>query len=428
MSWRNWGRNLFADPLLTVHPRSTLDVADTVNAHPQLKVIGSGHSFSPIAVPETVQVDLSELNKVLGHDPITQVVHVQAGITIRELNQELHRRGLALPNLGDIDAQTIAGAIATGTHGTGATLPSLSANVVAARIVTGTGEVVEITENSPHIHAIRTNLGALGIVTEFWLRCVPSFTLVADEQPMEFSDVLANWDDLIDGNDHFEFYWFPNTTKALTKRNNRVRSTDLSPVPTWRRLLDDELVSNQLFGQFQQLTQWRPGWTTAINQLSSVALSERHYADQSFRVFVSPRRVRFIEAEFALPREAGQRALAELQRWFAVTPERISFPIEVRFSAADSTWLSTGYQRDSVHIAVHQYYRKDYRRYFGAVQAIMASHEARPHWGKLHHLDASYLAEQYPRFADFWQTKREFDPHDKFTNAYLRRVLGSDPP
>lgn len=425
MSWRNWGRNVSARPSLFATPLNTEDIVDLVVAHPQVTPVGSGHSFTPIAATRGVQIDLRHMRNVVEHRPGTGRVRVQAGITLRELNRELHARGLALPNLGDVDSQTVAGAIATGTHGTGAALGSLSTAVVGAQIVTGDGTVVDIDEDHPWMNAVRTNLGALGIIAELELACVPRFLLHAQEAPMPLSKVLDQLDELVAANDHFEFFWFPHTTKTLTKRNNRVASDASSaPLSPVRRLIDDELISNVAFEQVQRLVAWKPVLTERINSLSGSLLGPRSYTDYSHRVFASPRRVRFREMEFALPRSHARQVLGELQRWFSADRERVSFPIEVRFTAADDIWMSTGYQRDNVHIAVHQYHRTDYRRYFGAMQAIFASHEGRPHWGKLHHLDSSYFASHYPQFDAFLAVRNELDPERKFVNEHIAQVLG----
>ncbi|MFS0886600.1 D-arabinono-1,4-lactone oxidase [Aeromicrobium sp. 179-A 4D2 NHS] len=425
-SWSNWAGNVTTAPDLIAHPASTDEVVALVGAHPRLKAVGAGHSFTPIAATDATLLRLDRMNRILHADTTTGLVRVQAGISLHELNPRLAALGLALPNLGDVDPQSVAGATSTGTHGTGARLFGIAKAIAALQLVTADGEVLEIDAGHELFDAARVGLGALGIVTEVTLQCVPAFLLNAREEPMALSAVLRELDDLVDGNDHFEFYFFPHTDKALTKRNNRVpEGTAPAPLPRWRHLLDDELLSNTLYEQVQRLGTRRPALIPRINALSGSLLGAREYIDASHEVFVSPRRVRFRESEFALPRAAAAEAIGEMQRWYAKADESISFPVEVRFTAADDIWLSTGHERDNVYIAVHQFHRTDPTRYFAAMQDIFTAHEGRPHWGKMHTLGADYFRTVYPRFDDFVAVRDRLDPERKFTNAYLQQVLGS---
>ncbi len=423
--WTNWGGNVTATPSQVADPADAHEVADLVREHAAIKAVGAGHSFTDIAVTDGVQLRLDRMNRVLSYDASTSRVRVQAGISLHDLNPQLQRRGLALPNLGDVDPQSVAGAIATGTHGTGGRLFGIAKAVVGLQLVTGDGSIIEIDERHPWFDAARVGLGALGIVTEVTLQCVPAFLLHAREEPMALPEVLDGLDDLVGGNDHFEFYWFPHTEKALTKRNNRVADgTPRAPLSRWKHWLDDEFLSNTVYERINRIATARPTLIPRLNAISGSTLGAREYTDHSYEVFVSPRTVRFRESEFAMPREAARQVIAELQRWFERRDQFIGFPIEVRFTGADDIWMSTGYQRDTVYIAVHQYHRSDYASYFAAAQDIFVAHGGRPHWGKLHTLDAAYLAQVYPRFADFAAVRDEADPERRFANPYLDRVLG----
>ena len=428
--WQNWGRSVRAHPRRVVHPASTLEVVEAVRSARAegltVKAYGAGHSFTPIAATEGVLLRLDRMDAVLSHDAGTSRVRVQAGISLHALNPRLQELGLALPNLGDVDPQSVAGAVSTGTHGTGHRLRGISAAVVGVQLVTADGDVVEVDEQHPWFGASRVTLGALGIVTELTLQCVPAFLLHAREEPMALPEVLERLPELVEDNDHFEFYWFPHTEKALVKRNNRVPGgTERSPVGRVRHLVDDELLSNGLFEVANRVGRRVPALVPRINRVSGSALSAREYVDHSHAVFVSPRRVRFRESEFAMPRAALPDVIAGLQRWFAAGHETVSFPIEVRFTAADDVWMSTGHERDNCYVAVHQYHRLDPTAYFAAAQELFVAHEGRPHWGKMHTLDASYLRERYARFDDFVAVRDELDPQRVFTNPYLDRVLGA---
>jgi FAD/FMN-containing dehydrogenase len=257
------------------------------------------------------------------------------------------------------------------------------------------------------------------------LRCEPAFALRAVEGPMPLPDVLAGLDELVEGNEHFEFYWFPYTERTLTKQNNRAPSgTPLSPVGRFKGWLDDEFLSNQVFGAVNRLLAVRPGLAPFANNVSSRALGAREFVDRSHRVFVSPRRVVFREMEYAVPRETLPDVLKEIKDWIDHSTERIAFPIEVRFAAADDLWLSTAHGRESAYVAVHQNERLPYEAYFRAVEQIATMVGGRPHWGKLHYRDAGALRELYPRFGDFVRVRDEVDPRRVFGNAYLERVLG----
>lgn len=423
-TWQNWGGNVTASPTILT-PKSADEVKALVVNAPTVKAVGAGHSFTSIAATDGVLLDLAQMNAVLGHDPQTHRVRVQAGISLRQLNRELLALGLAMPNLGDVDPQSIAGATSTGTHGTGAKLRGIADAIVALQLVTAAGDTIEIDETHPWFNAARVGLGALGIVTEVTLQCVPAYLLHANERPMPLPEVLDQLDDLVDGNDHFEFYWFPHTEKALVKENNRVaESTDRSPLPKWRYRLDDEFLSNTLYERVQRLATKRASLVPAINKISGSLLGARQYTDHSFEVFISPRRVRFRESEFALPRSEAKAAIGELQEFFSKTDQRISFPIEVRFAAADDIWMSTGYERENVYIAIHQFHRQDFTKYFAAAQEIFVAHGGRPHWGKLHTLGADYFSKAYPRFGEFVAIRDELDPGRRFSNAYLDQVLG----
>ena len=428
-TWQNWGRSVQTCPVRIARPASTAEVVtivrEAVTAGHPVKAVGASHSFTAIGATDGVLLRLDRMNTIVASDAATSRVRVQAGISLHELNPLLGAMGLALPNLGDVDPQSVAGAISTGTHGTGGRLFGISKAVVGVQLVTATGDVLEIDEQHPWFGASRVTLGALGIVTEVTLQCVPAFLLHAREEPMALPAVMEQLDSLVADNDHFEFYWFPHTEKTSTKRNNRVpEGTERRPIGRFKHWLDDEFLSNTAFEGINRVVARKPSWIPRINAIAAGALSAREYVDDSYNVFVSPRTVRFRESEFAMPREALPHVLDELKAWFAAGHENISFPIEVRFTAADDVWMSTGHDRDNCYVAVHQYWRTDYTDYFAAAQDIFTAHEGRPHWGKIHTLDASYFAKSYERFDDFVAIRDELDPGRTFSNPYLDRVLG----
>ena len=262
------------------------------------------------------------------------------------------------------------------------------------------------------------------MLTAVTFRVVPAFLLAAREEPMAWPEVISRLDELTSENEHFEFYWFPHTDGCLTKRNNRSDGP-ADPLPRWRYQLDDEFLSNTVFGATCRLGQRYPGLIPLVNGLAGKALSARGYTDTSHRVFTSPRRVRFKEQEYAIPREHLPDALREIRALFARHDWRISFPIEVRVAPADDIWLSTGYGRATAYIAIHVFHRAPHAEYFGAVEAALTAMDGRPHWGKLHTKDAEYLRDAYPKFDEFVALRDQLDPARRFGNPYLEQVLGS---
>jgi FAD-linked oxidoreductase len=429
--WRNWAGTATATPARRAQPRSEAEiraaVKDAAAAGLPVRALGSGHSFTPAAATSGLALDLSLWTGVTAADTRTGLVTVRSGTTLRALNAALAEFGLALVNLGDIDAQTISGALATGTHGTGARLGGLATQVEVLDLVLADGSLVSCSASArPELFAAaRVGLGALGVVTAVTLRCVPSFTLAADERPMPVEQVIEEFGALAAANDHFEFYWFPYGRQALVKRNNRVPAGPAAaPMPGWRRFWEFEVMENAGFGTLCRLGRAAPRLIPALNRFSSVALSPRSYTDASYRVFVTPRRVHFVESEYAVPRESLPGVLAELRRVVPRLADPVMFPVEVRVAAADDIWLSTAYGRDSAYIAIHQYAGLPYRAYFDLFESVVAPVAGRPHWGKLHSLDAGRLGPLYPRFEDFRRVRAEVDPEGRFGNAYLGRVLG----
>jgi L-gulono-1,4-lactone dehydrogenase len=432
--WRNWAGTVTATPARWAQPRSEAEIAaavkDAAAAGLQVRALGSGHSFTPVAATDGLAIDLSLWTGITAADPQTGLVTVRSGTTLRALNAVLDEFGLAMANLGDIDAQTIAGALSTGTHGTGARLGGLATQVEALDLVLADGSLVTCSASAwPELFAAaRVGLGALGVITAVTLRCVPSFTLAADERPMPVEQVIEQLDTLAAANDHFEFYWFPYGRGALVKRNNRLtadgRAAAPARMPGWRRVWEFEVMENAAFGTLCRLGRAAPRLIPALGRMSSAALSVRTYGDASHRVFVTPRRVHFVESEYAVPRESLAGVLAELRRAVPRLAEPVMFPVEVRVAAADDIWMSTAYGRDTAYIAIHQYTGLPYQAYFDLFESVVAEVAGRPHWGKLHSLDAGRLRSLYPRFGDFLGVRAQVDPEDRFGNPYLSRVLG----
>ena len=429
--WRNWAGTVVAHPDEVVRARDVAHVQSVVrSAHDaglRVKAVGAGHSFTAIAEPVDVQLRLDALTGVHSVDEATGRVWVGAGTTVRALGAQLWQRGLALPNQGDIDAQSVAGALATGTHGTGAGFPGMAAAVTGLVLVLADGSLLRIDgRHQPDlVPAAAVGLGALGIVTAVELACVPRFLLAADEGPVGLSELLDGLDERVESADHFEFFWFPHTDRALRLTKTRVHDpARRAPLPRWRARLEDELLANGALEGMCRVAARAPRLTPAINAVSGRALSARSFTDWSHLVFANSRRVRFRESEWSVPRAAVADLVRELAAYTRRKEQPVPFPVEVRFGAADDRWLATAYGRDSGYVAVHQYHRMAHEEFFGAFWAMLRDLDARPHWGKMHDLDAPRLRARYPRFEAFLALRDQLDPDRVFANPHLDRILG----
>ncbi len=428
--WQNWGRTQSCDPAAVERPRSELEVVEAVRraetAGQRVKVVGAGHSFTDIACTDGRMLSLDGLDRVVAVDETAATVTVEAGITIQRLDEELATRGLALANLGDIDRQSIAGAISTATHGTGARFGGLATFVRAMELVTADGDVLRCSpDEEPEVfHCARVGLGALGVVTTVTLQCVPAFTLRHLERRRRLDEVLEELDTLVDTNDHFEFYWMPHTDAASTIINNR---TDEEPVlkSAYKRWRAEVFYPNYFFGAIVGLGRARPSLIPRLNQVVAGGLGTTQLVDRSDRIFISTRLVRFAEMEYAVPRARAVDAVRGVRDAVARHDFRVGFPIEVRFTAPDDIPLSTASGRESCYVAVHMPRGVDYEPYFRAVEAVMNDLDGRPHWGKLHFQDAATLAGRYPQWDRFQSVRARLDPKGRFANAYLDRVLGA---
>jgi L-gulonolactone oxidase len=385
-----------------------------------VKIAGAGHSFTDIACTDGLMLDLSRMNRVLRVEG--DEVTVEAGITIRELGPALAERGLALENQGDVDAQTIAGAISTATHGTGGRFANISSQVTGVRLVTAHGHVTTLDEGDDLL-AARVSLGALGAISAVTLRCVPAFTIHRVDRPLPLDDVLARLDEHVDSNDHFELFVFPYTRTALTLTSRR---TDREPRPAGRAqvVLRDVLLENAALEAACRTGRRFPALIPRVNRTLVRAMSPTEHLDRSHRVYANRRTVRFTEMEYAIPRERTAEALEQVLGLIERRRIKVGFPIELRVVAADDALLSTANGRPTGYIAVHQYRGMEFESYFRGVESIMDESDGRPHWGKRHYQSAATLGPRYPDFDRFLAVRHRLDPERKFENDYLKRVLG----
>ncbi len=425
---KNWAGNQRCLPTAVHEPRFTDEVAGIVRtaaaAGQRVKVIGGAHSFTDTAMTDGHLLSLDAMNQVLAVDGSD--VTVQAGIRLRDLNERLAELGLALPNLGDINVQSIAGATSTATHGTGVDYSNLATNIVGFELVTGDGSVLRADEHhEPELLRVgRVALGALGIITEVTLRCVPAFNLHAAETIEILSDVLGDFDNVMRSTDHVEFFLMPGARRCQVKRNTR---TDEAARPQSKAayVRDKWIGENLAFGTVCRVGRRFPSLAPKVAKLVMSAAAERDIVDRSDRVFCSPRHVRFVEMEYGIPLDAVPEAIGRIVDLTSRLPFKPMFPIEVRTSKGDDIPLSTANGRDSGWIAVHQYIGVPYEPYFQGVEQILNDYDGRPHWGKMHFQSEATLSGRYPEWDTFQSWRTKLDGTGTFRNTYLDRVLGA---
>ncbi|HEX3735334.1 MAG TPA: D-arabinono-1,4-lactone oxidase [Solirubrobacterales bacterium] len=427
--WVNWAGDQSCDPAEIAYPTGRDELCEVVAtaaaAGRKVSVAGSGHSFTETAMSAGTMIRIEALKGVIDADPGSGLVKVGAGTVLADLNEELARLGLAMENLGDIDRQTLAGAISTGTHGTGAGLRNISAQVEGLELVLADGSVRQLSAatHPELLRAARVGVGALGAISAVTLRCVPAFILRRVDTPRPREEVLDGFQASADANDHFELFTFPYADSALVLERNRTAGP---PHPRGRAAayLNDVVLENWGLEALSATGRRFPAAIPRLSRLAAWLASGGSTVDRSDRVFANDRRVRFTEMEYGVPREHGPEAARRVIEWVRANRYPVFFPIEMRVAAGDDALLSPSHERDTAYIAVHQYRGMEWRPYFEAVEAIMDSYGGRPHWGKRHFQTAAALAPRYPEWARFQAARDELDPGRTFTNEYAERVLG----
>ncbi len=421
LPWRNWSGSERCVPARRIAPASESELRALLRGGDfALRPAGSGHSFSGLVTSDGALVFLDALSGVISTDPAARSADVWTGTRLWRLGPALAALGQALPNLPDIDYQTLGGALATSTHGSGAELGSLSSRVTALSLATPDGELLECdaSRNAEVFHAARTSLGALGVVTRVRLANRAAFRLVERSRFVELETLLANLAHERDTNRHFEFYAFPHADTALAIATNETEEAT-------RASGDDDPEAILLLRTLFRWTRALPGVGMRLYDafLRSQPASER--SGESYAVLAHPRTVRFNEMEYTVPAEAGPECLRAVLGEIRARDLPVCFPIECRFVRQDDVWLSMFHERAGFSISIHQFQDEDWRPYFAAIEPIFWKFEGRPHWGKLHSLDAARLAPLYTRWTDFQRVRRSLDPRGRLVNAHLAQIFGT---
>lgn len=430
-SWRDWSRLESCESAEVVSVRTQEDIHNSLRSAlaqgRRIRPVGAGHSFTGIALAPDIRLDLSRWTGVVTTDPERRRITLRSGTHLWEIPGLLAPTGWAMQNLGDIDRQTLAGAVSTGTHGTGAAFGALASQVVGLRMITGTGDDITVDESTPELlDALRVSLGAYGVITEITLQLVEAFDLHVREDVRPWAEVLESWEHLCAAEDHFEFFWFGHSNRVVTKTSTRMppgRRTAARRHPV-AGFVNDEILGNVVFDAACRVAARAPSVIPGLNRIATSIWRSPERIQPSHELFASPRRVRFAECEYALPMHLIPVALRQLRTLFRSGDWGAAFPVEVRCAASDTAWLASNHGRATGYVAVHQHRSADHRGFFAAAEEIFTALGGRPHWGKLHSLGAAELTERYPRFTDAQELRGRMDPERILTNDHLDRVFG----
>jgi len=426
--WQNWSASVKSAPQAVVKPASLQELAKLIGTYARegrhVRVVGAGHSFTPLVYTDDVLISLDNMQGIESIDAENNHVTIWGGTRLHKLGDDLLANGLAQENLGDIDVQSIAGAISTGTHGTGTSFGTIPTQVVGLTLVTANGEILACSEtHNPEVFkAAQTSFGTLGIIAKVTLRAVPAKRLHYKGHRERLSGVLANLERYKQENSHFEFLWFPRTDWVQAKF---INETD-EPVTKTNFLgtLNKIVLENWVYWAISEMCRLVPPFSTTGSKISAAGVANIDEVDYSHRLFATPRMVKFQEMEYNLPAEHAPAVLRRIDESIKQHRINVHFPVECRFVKGDDIWLSPAYQRDSTYIAVHMYKGMPYTNYFRQVEAIHREYQGRPHWGKMHTQDHRTFSQLYPRWSDFLRVRQQLDPQGMFLNDYLREMLG----
>ena len=421
LPWRNWSGGQQCQPAQRIAPANEAELAELLAKVPTpVRAVGAGHSFSPVVPTDGTLVTLDRMAGVENVNAKTHQADVLGGTRLYRMADDLAEMGLAFDNMPDINKQSLAGAISTSTHGTGAEIGSLSTFMQSLRLVTASGKIIDCsaTKNTDIFQAARVSVGSLGLITKARVQARALYKLKRRVWVQPVEDMLDALPELEAKHRNFEFYYVPYSGLALGISNDE---TDEAETPTQMSEDDDSLMQLKML---QDWLGWAPGMRRWAIQKAFGDYPVEERVDFSHKTLTSERGVRFNEMEYHLPREAAPEALREIIKTIETNNIRVFFPIEFRTVAADDIWLSPFYGRKSASIAVHQFHEWDYHSYFAAVEAIHKKHNGRPHWGKINTLKAKDFATLYPKWNDFLKIRKELDPTGKFLTPYMKDVFG----
>ena len=423
IAWRNWSGAQSSLPAQRFAPASEDELATWLRqVSGEVRAVGSGHSFSALVPTDGSIVSLSRLSGLISHDPASLQAEFWAGTPMSQMGEPLKQVGQGLVNMADVDYQTLAGAIATSTHGTGPRFGSYSSYVTGLRLLTADGQMLDCdADNHPDVfNAARCSLGALGLITRVRMQNRKAFRLHSRQWVQDTDELLEQLPELIHKHDHFEL--------------NAITHADVSVALAMDETDNPKTIAKESGGDgskvkllqlvHQQYRNWPRMRAGMLNFIARHLLDFPDAIDDSFRVFANMRDQRFHEMEYEVPAEAGAACLREVLAKIRDSKVDTFFPVEFRHVKADDVTLSMFQGRDSCAISVHQFYTMDYHNVFAQIEPIFWKYDGRPHWGKLHSLNARQLAPLYPKWKEFLGVRQALDPHGRFLNAHLRSLFG----
>lgn len=426
---KNWAGNIKWNPSEVAYPTTETEIQQVIlraaNDRKKVRIIGTGHSFTALCQTNDILVSLDKYQGIISVDKDKYQATVKAGTKLNVLGALLFKEGMAMENLGDIDVQSIAGTISTGTHGTGKAFGTISTQVIALKFVNGKGEIIECSEtkNRELFKAAQVSLGVLGIITEVTLQCVPAYKLALQNRKETIEAVFANLEERNEQNRNFEFYWMPYTNTAWTKTSNIVEAEEPDKI-NFFNYWSEYVLENYAFKLLCEYAHLFPSKNEAVSKITAATIADVKKVYYSHKIYATQRMVRFKEMEYNVPRDAYETVWKEVVKTINTKQFNIHFPIENRFVKGDDILMSPAYGRDSAYLACHVYSKKDHQPYFTALETIFRAHGGRPHWGKMNTLKPKDVADLYPEFTVFLQHRATQDPDKVFVNPYLQQLLG----
>lgn len=424
---KNWSQNVCFQPKEIHSVENETQIISLIekakSSKRKIRILGSGHSFTPLVSTRDILLTTEKLQGVISYDLEKKTARVAGGTKLHALGNMLHSYGLAQENLGDIDVQSIAGAMSTGTHGTGVDLGVLSSQILSLTFINGKGEKITCSKTlHPEIFkAAQVSLGLLGVITEIELKLEDKYILKCVSGKETLGHAVENFDALNQGARNFEFLWFPYTNTVQTKLTYKLENA----LPIEHKFKDwiDSFLENEIYGLLCKPTRFFPSLSAHLAKLSGKLVPTSTKINWSHKIYTTPRKVPFYEMEYAIPYDAFKDVKKECVRVFSQKKFPMHFPTENRFGKEDDIYLSLAHKRKSAYIAFHAYKGTDCKDYFKTMEAICAAHEGRPHWGKIHTRTSSDFQKMYPQWNDFLSIREQMDPDQIFVSEYMRTLL-----
>ncbi|KAF1024704.1 MAG: L-gulono-1,4-lactone dehydrogenase [Acinetobacter bereziniae] len=416
--WSNWSGYQQSQPEHILKPNSIEELKSIVQNQSKIRVVGAGHSFTPLVCTDATLLSLDNFSGVDSINVDVAQANIWSGTRLFNLDQYLEPIQQALMQQGDIDQQSLAGAVSTGTHGTGVDLHCISGYVEAFELLTASGEILSCSrqENTTLFEAGRVSLGSLGILTKITMQNKPRYKLKEHVRLCSVKEFFENIDLWKTQHRHIECFAFSHADQLILKTLD-ITDEDIQPrKSSWPS--EDALLS-----MCCGLTRSFPAMNPKLQKLLSVFVKPTTFVDWSSQIFPTPRETKFNEMEYQIPVKSGIACLQEVLAALKHAKAQTFFPVEFRFVKGDDIWLSPFYQQDSISISVHQYYKQAPRLLFDEIEPILQHYQGRPHWGKMHNMTAMQLKALYPKWDDFMQLRAQLDPTQKFLNPYLEKLF-----